>query len=420
MKITILSVGSRGDVQPYIALGLGLQKAGHTVTIATNENFESFVTQYGLRYEPLEGDAEALIAGEIGLSATESGRNFYRLARDFRKTLDLVLEPFLAGVERVCKDADAVVYGVLGFFGGEIAPLLGIPAVPAYLQPLTRSSEVPSMIATRDLGKVGNRTSHIVSEQLYWQTFRPQVNKWRKETLGLHPYPLQGPFSAFHREQRPILYGYSQTIFPSPRDWHDNVYVSGYWFLEKPQAWEPPRELLAFLESDPPPIYIGFGSMRVRDPVQFTQTVVSALSKTDERAILLTGWGGLASELDLPDTVFALPSAPHDWLFPRVKAVIHHGGTGTTAAGLRAGKPTLVLPFLGDQFFWGKRVHAIGAGVKPLAQKAVTADELATAITELTQSTLIKLYAERIGRTLRTENGVENAVTWLERQLTIN
>jgi sterol 3beta-glucosyltransferase len=209
-------------------------------------------------------------------------------------------------------------------------------------------------------------------------------------------------------QQYPTLYGFSPSVIPKPSDWH-NTEVTGYWFLDAATDWVPPADLMAFLQAGPPPVYIGFGSMGSRKPEETADLVLQAIARTGQRAILLSGWGGL-SKADLPETVFMVESVPHSWLFSQVAAVVHHGGAGTTAAGLRAGVPSIVIPFFGDQPFWGQRVAKLGVGPEPIPRKQLTVERLAQAIrTAVTDRGMIRRAAD-LGAKIQAEDGVANAV----------
>ena len=192
--------------------------------------------------------------------------------------------------------------------------------------------------------------------------------------------------------------------------------MTGYWFLDRLEEWQPPAELEEFLGAGEPPIYFGFGSIFGRDPLRLTRIVVDAVKATGVRAIIARGWGGLeTTELELPETVLAIDSAPHDWLFPKVAAVVHHGGGGTTAAGLRAGRPTIVCPFFGNQPFWGARIEALGVGPRPIPQKKISVEKLSAAINRVRSDASIQERAEAIGQQIRSEDGVANACDFIDR-----
>ena len=212
---------------------------------------------------------------------------------------------------------------------------------------------------------------------------------------------------------QPIIGSYSPIISPKPDDWGKNIYLTGYWFLDPPANWQPPPTLMNFNNAGAPPVYIGFGSMANRSPQKTTQLVVDALARTGQRGILAAGWGGLDQTL-LPDTIFALDSVPHTWLFPRMAAIIHHGGAGTTAAGLRAGLPSMLVPHMGDQHFWAKRVEELGVGPQSIPRRKLTAERLANAITIATKDQDMQARAAALGERIRAEDGVGRAIEIIE------
>jgi sterol 3beta-glucosyltransferase len=212
------------------------------------------------------------------------------------------------------------------------------------------------------------------------------------------------------------LMGYSPHVVPHPADWPAHFHTTGYWFLDEEERWQPPAGLVDFLAAGEPPVSIGFGSMTGRDPRRLTEIVAGAVAQSGLRAVLLSGWAGLG-ELALPDTIYCLPGAPHSWLFPRVAAVVHHGGAGTTAAGLRAGVPSLIIPHFADQPFWGRRVHALGAGPQPIPRPKLTVDNLAAALRELVAGTGLRRQAHALARKIAQEDGVATAVHLLDQRL---
>ena len=247
--------------------------------------------------------------------------------------------------------------------------------------------------------------------QVIWLWYRPFINDFRQR-LGLPAYSA----AKFYRTLRstPMLSAYSPSIIPHPADWPENVHVTGYFFLDTQSDWQPSPDPAAFLDAGDPPVYIGFGSMAGSNPEQFAQLILEALAKSGQRGLLLTGWGGLRPET-VPENVFVLDSAPHSWLFPRMAAVVHHGGAGTTAEGLRAGVPSVIVPFVLDQPFWGARVKALGLGPDPIPQKNLTADRLANAITLAVTDSGMKTARQFVGAAIRAEDGIGNAVKIVQR-----
>ena len=214
-----------------------------------------------------------------------------------------------------------------------------------------------------------------------------------------------------------MLYGFSPSVVPMPADWGPANHITGYWFLDPAEDWTPPAALLKFLQAGPAPVYIGFGSMSSRKPEETAELVIKALKKTNQRALLFSGWGGLHKE-GLPDSLFMIDTTPHAWLFPRMAAVVHHGGAGTTASGLRAGVPSIVVPFFGDQAFWGKRVHDLGVGPAPIPRKKLSVDVLAQAIQESVTNSAMQQRAADLGSKIRAEDGIANAVEIIQNHFT--
>ncbi len=417
MKITILTVGSRGDVQPYVPLGQGLKAAGFEVQIATHEPFREFITAHGLGFAPLAGDPRQMLDTPEGQEWLQAGQNPIKFVRSFaaltRSRLDEMFTTSLAA----CDGSDLILYSLLGVTGYHIAEKLGVPAMMAMLQPFTPTRAFPAVgavMAPMPFGQAqANFMSHQMGEQVLWLPFRKEINKWRMERLGLRPLPFFGPYKSMKESGYPILYGYSPSVIPKPADWPDSVYVTGYWFLPAQPDWQPPPALAAFLAQEPHPIYIGFGSMIDHDPAGLRQMVLDALAQTGQRAVLLSGWANLGAD-DMPDSVYVVDSAPHDWLFDRVTAVVHHGGAGTTAAGLRAGVPSVLVPYFADQYFWRDQVARLGVGPTAVSRKKLTARRLARAIDQAVNDPTMRQKAAALGQEIRAEDGVAEAVRLIQ------
>jgi sterol 3beta-glucosyltransferase len=421
MKIFIVTAGSRGDVQPYVALGKGLRQAGHSPTVCTCSSFDSFITGHGLDYGYMNDDLMKLVDSEAGREAMEDGSNLLGLLKSMvtlmkqAKALNRVmLRDAWAAAQAV--DPDVVIYHPKALAGSHIAEKLGVPAILAVPVPLIVPTAEFVAIGVPDL-KLGSRYNRLSYKVLHrgYHTYDDVVNEFRQDVLGLGKYPKSvSPVQMADGRPIPVLHAHSELVWPRPIDWPDTAYVTGYWFLEQGDDWQPPAELAAFLEAGDAPVYVGFGSMAGRDPGRKAEIVVEALKRANVRGIIATGWGGLDAG-NLPETIQRVERVPHDWLFPRVSAVVHHGGAGTTAAGLRAGCPTVVCPFLIDQPFWGARVHALGVGSKPIPQKKLTAENLTDALREVTTSPTIRQKATALGRALREEDGIANAIAIVER-----
>ena len=312
-----------------------------------------------------------------------------------------------------CRGVDLVLAGMGGIYIGlALAEKLDLPLLQAYLVPFTPTRAFPSVLVASFPSFLGGslfRLSHHLTRQIMWQGFRSADRLARHSVLGLPAAGFWGPYDSDRTHGLPILYGISPSVIPQPADWGDDIHVTGYWFLDSADDWTPPSALMDFLEAGSPPVYIGFGSMSTRKPEEMAALIIRALGRIGQRAILLSGWGGLRRS-DLPETAFMIDSIPHSWLFPRVAAVVHHGGAGTTAAGLRAGVPAVVVPFFGDQPFWGQRVAELGVGPKPVPRKKLTVERLAEAIQAAVTDDAMRQRAADLGSKIRAEDGVGRAV----------
>ena len=426
MLLTIVTAGSRGDVQPYVALALGLQRGGYDVRVATHETFRDFVAGHGLAFEPIAGDPRAILGGAAADAwlATGRNRNMLRFARELRQLAGPLIEQSLHDYWRVCQGADAVIFSSVAMPAWDVARRLGVPAFAALLQPLSRTRAFPTVGFRGGRGLVGvpvvgpalNYASHVAAEQVMWQSVRGRVNRWRSATLGLAPSPFLGPFAEMRRLGTPTLYGFSERVVPRPHDWGDDVHLTGWWTLPPRPDWQPPEELTAFLDAGPPPVYVGFGSMTPASAGPMTATILEALERAGVRGVLQRGWGSLGGGT-LPPWAIAVGDAPHEWLLPRMRAVVHHGGAGTTGAALRAGVPSIVVPLGFDQPFWGRRVAALGVGPEPLSRRALTAARLADAVGRAVSDEEMRERAAALGAALRAEDGVERAVESVRRFL---
>jgi sterol 3beta-glucosyltransferase len=416
MKIVINTLGTHGDLQPYIALALGLREAGHTVRILTHQIFAAFVKEYGLDFYPLQLDPRQVLLNQ---AMSELGNNTLRINRWMRENFAPALRDIFTATLRADRDTDLILNSGLSVAGWHVAEKLGIPAVAAYLWPVTPSRHLPPSTgaippAWLPFRETVNYLSTKLSNQLFFGLLQSLVNQCRKEILALRPqkawenWALDSPDSATL-----LLYGFSPAVIPRPPDWGRSQHVTGYWFLEAPERDRPERALLDFLASGLPPVYVGFGSTVDRDQDAVSQMVIDALSQTGQRGIVLAGWSGLGAG-NLPHSIYRVEAVSHEWLFPHVAAVIHHGGAGTTAAGLRAGVPNVVVPSFGDQFFWGWRVQELGVGPQPIPRNKLTTTRLAAAIQRAISDETMRTRAARLGEQIRAEAGVEAAVTLIE------
>ncbi len=408
MRILLSAMGTRGDIQPFIALGQGLQSAGHTVALCTAEGYRSFIEENGVPYAYMSNEFLAMMQSQAGQAATE-GKVDLSLYRKFGPIIRRALEDEWQAAQAFQPDTMIFHPKMLGSY--HIAEKLQIPvwhSLPLPFQTPTRAFPNPIFGGIK-LGGWFNRFSYQMLE-LANAMYAGITNDFRVKTLGLPP---RGRFasSLIKADGTPVptLYAYSSLVSPRPADFPPHVHITGYWFLDRQADWQPSPALTHFLEAGPPPVYVGFGSMSGSTGAKRAEIVIQALRQTGQRGLLASGWGGLQID-KLPDDIFLIDAAPHDWLFPQVAAVVHHGGAGTTAAGLRAGKPTIICPFIADQPFWGSVIYARGVGPRPIPQKKLTAENLTAAISSTVTDPAMQQRATELGMQLRAEDGVACAV----------
>ena len=415
MNISILTTGSRGDVQPYVALGVGLKHAGHVVRLPAPEIFRSLISQCGLDFVPTHSFSPQDFIKRPDIQEAVKQGNQIKVLGTLLKESGPMMEGMLSEFWDACQGSDLIITSGAFFVAFEGAEKLGIPWLAALLGPYHTTRKFPSPFLSNGprFGGTYNYLTHKLFEQMIWQAGRSAVNL-RRTKLGLRKVPFLGPFHGMRRQRIPHLFGFSPTVIPKPADWPDTHHITGYWFLDKPSDWQPPATLTRFLEAGPPPVCIGFGSMDTENPERIVRLAIEALAISGQRGILLTGWAGLGTK-DLPDSIYQAEELPHDWLFQHVAAVVHHGGAGTTAAGLRAGKPAIITPFGGDQFFWQTIVTQLGVG--PLAPpfKHLTADNLGQLIATVVTNSTMQAKAADIGSRIRAENGIANAINAIYR-----
>jgi sterol 3beta-glucosyltransferase len=421
MKVLIITFGSRGDVQPYIALGKGLRRSGHAVTICTCSSFESFITENGLDYGYAADDLIKLGTSIEGREAMEDTVGIFGTLKVMIKMMkqakpinrQMLIDSWNAAQ---AVKPDIILFNCKSLGAVSIAEKLGIGAAMILLQPMiVPTVESPAIgLPNWKLGGWYNKLTYKLVH-LGYSAYKGMVNEFRRGSLGLDKFPKStGLLYSADSRPIPVLHCFSQHVVPRPSDWPDNSYVTGYCFLNQSDEWEPSAGLKAFFDEGRAPIYFGFGSMAGRNPQRLTRIIIEALKQTKMRGIIASGWGGLTPD-ELPDTIVEIEKAPHDWLFPRVAAVVHHGGAGTTAAGLRAGCPTIICPFFGDQPFWGRRIYELGVGSKPIPQKKLTVEKLCAAIREVTENQNIYQKAKALGEKIRNEDGIASAIGIIER-----
>jgi sterol 3beta-glucosyltransferase len=406
MRIAVVANDTRGGVQPYLALAIGLKASGHSVKCVAPKEFQPIFEAHQLPFHPLSVDAEqargATRIAEMGIAAS---------MRFVAKELPVHLATWTREALAGCEGVDCITGGV----GGMVVALgvsdkLKVPFVETHLQPIAAPTDVyPGvLVAGLPIWRTAllRRMSHRFSDIGVWMPFKRAMLATRRNILEL-------PDVSRATQGQPVLYGFSKHVVPLNMSGPRKCFVTGYWTLPTPKDYQPPPHMETFLQGGKPVISVGFGSMKSEEPAAVTALVVAAARQANVRLVLLSGWGGLDSTSNSSDVV-AAESLPHDWLFKQVQGIVHHGGAGTTGAALISGTPATVVPFTMDQPFWASRVAALGTGAKAIPRKKISVQALADAMTQMVQSETIGRQAKAIGQLLQQEDGVAEAVKVFE------
>ena len=410
MKITILTYGSRGDIQPFLPLSLSLMSRGHIVKLAAPSRFQNLVEEYGVQFIPIAGEPE-----DLSRRFNDAGRNPLRMISEMMNYAIGIGADVLRQTDEACRDTDLIIHTFLHAVGAHtLAREKNIPDIHIQTFPMfVPTGDYPNVTLPDLKFAPLNRITHILSNEMTWWGSRLGFEQVRRRA-GFPKRKLYWPFDEDEdpsRPRTPVLCAWSPSILPPSSDWPPHTYVTGWYFLSKDSRYTPPPNLQAFLEAGEAPICISFGSMVNRNVKEIDRIVRDALSQTGNRGIILSGWGQLVNSSS--EKILYLEATPHDWLLPQCKLIIHHGGAGTTSAGLQAGIPNIVVPFAVDQPFWGRRVHAVGAGPVPIPVKKLSTEKLTQAILKA-ESKAYHHLAALIGRKIRSEDGVGAAVRLIE------
>ncbi|MER6472437.1 glycosyltransferase [Streptomyces collinus] len=390
MRILIITAGSRGDVAPYTGLGRRLRDAGHQVTVAAHPSFEALVGGCGLDHRPMPGDPHQLIRDWARATSREETRALTRAYAD--GLADGVAQAVAAGADLLLTAQGPA---PLSRTAGEA---FGVPVIGTYLVPALATGQfpLPNAHSTDDLGTDGNLAAGRDVLKRAEGVFAGAVTALRTR-LGLPPAAPHTP-----ADVRPVFHGYSPLVVPRPEDWPSWAEVTGYWWPARPDGWHPPAELADFLQAGPPPVFIGFGSMAVGQGERLSELVAAAVKRAGVRAVVQAGWANVSGR---GADVLAVGDVPHDWLFPRTAAVVHHAGAGTTAAALRAGVPAVPVPVMADQPFWAARLCGLGVAPRSIPFQDLTAQALGDAITACVSEPSHHRRAARLARALAAEDG---------------
>ena len=409
--ITILATGSRGDVQPFLALAYGLKRGGHAIRLVCNAIYADLARAYGLEVRTVTWDPRAAMRLQTKLGME---KNPFVFIRRQMENIHSVYGTVQRESYEMCQDADVLLFSVLSPWGYSIAEQKGIPCMAGMLHPLERTHEFPMQMIPADLGGELNWLSHSVTEQLFQLAVGGEINRFRL-SLGLPPQRFPSTlFGLLRQKNIPLLCNLSPTVVSRPRDWPDRIHMNGYWFLPPFPSWTPPLELTGFLAGGEAPVYIGFGSLVSTDAYMTSRMVSQALGALGRRGILLEGWGGLTNAGFDPRRILMVADVPHHWLFERMAAVVQHGGAGTTASALRAGVPQVLVPHMQDQPYWGRKMHALGVSPAPVRRALLSRASLESALRVASEDQALQARASEIGRRIRAEEGLEKTIAVIE------
>ena len=398
-----------------MALGLGLRDAGCDVKIASHSTFRDLIEGRGFTFAPLSVDPRAVVE-----SLARSGGSATGMMKGFKRVVEPALYEAANEAAEAAEDADGLLISSAAFLGYDVADARNLPAAGISMSPLIAPTSyfpnalMPAKIglesgSLRTIGALYNRTTHLAAGQLLWQPFRKTINRIRSEIFSLKPHPFLGPLLSSDAGDRLQLYGWSKELLPEPPDWDDRRRITGYWFLDREESWEPPRELVEFLEDGPPPVCMGFGSSYIENAARIADVFAETLDSMGQRGILLGGWGELRGE-NPHHNIMEIEEAPYDWLLPHTRGFVHHGSTGATHAALRAKIPSVTVPSYGDQLLWAHLLSRSGAAPAPIHRRKLSAEHLARAVSRIIVDPSFKENADNLGGRVAREKGVENAV----------
>jgi sterol 3beta-glucosyltransferase len=416
MKIAFCTIGTRGDVQPFVALALKLTELGHSITLAAPPNHESFVKGFGLEFHPIGIDTQKFmeefqtgknmtnIMVKMDEMWTRNNRNSWELCQKWRP--------------------DVIIFHQAISLGCSIAEKLDIPAIEVSFAPWNPTGAFPVYMDAALCMEDPDSDPYFK----YYMTHTPMHSGaawWHscgwanglREEMGLNSLPIFGYwYTKRFFNNVPMVFAWSPAVLPLPEDWSkDDHHVVGNWFLPEPE-YQPSKELKDFLANGEAPIYVGFGSMYSGDNDRISKLIIDVIINANQRLILSSGWCNLSNE-NTPDHVLVVGNVPHSWLFPRMKAIVHHGGAGSTAAGVRAGVPSIIVSHISDQFFWGSRLYKLGVGTAPIEVDKLTTENFSKAIRTVVQDDVMRQKAKELGERVRVEDGIQNFIQVLDNEM---
>lgn len=413
MKITILAVGGRGDVEPLLILGKRLSEEGFDLIVVTHHDFEGLVDSYGLKSSYIRAGIRELFQGEYGAGTYSTESNYFRSWFNFYRMFGAVLYSSAEDCWEACRSGtDLIIYSPpCLYFAPQIAEKLKITSIPVFFQPFHPTGEFPHYISPiqRNISRTFNLMTHKIADHVMWIPYLPTINRFRKNVLGLKPISVfSGYVGEWRQSCETFIYAFSRFVMPKPADWGSNTRITGYFFPEK-EPDTPDRSLIEFIESGDKPVFIGFSSTVLHEPGKISAILTDVFERLKKRVVLATGWSGM-HDIDFPENFYKVPSVPHNSIFPKMSLIIHHGGAGSTGAAFRAGVPAIVIPFAADQYFWGLQVEKTGCGPSPLPARNLNSENLYNTLKHVLENSDYYLRSRELGCKINNEKGVENVV----------
>lgn len=411
MRINLIAVGTVGDIHPVVAVASALQGHGYKVRLCSHALYQNLVREHDLEFFDLQGGNPKEIVRDVHRTSSKWSftrrlvHYYFQSSAPSAGNLDRLIE--------ACEDCDALISSVVHAY--HVAEAKRKPYVQLALYPIHVTTAFPHFLSrtTMSLGGIGNRLSHLLIHRLFWQRDRKWINQWRTQRLHLAPESYWGIHSKLSKNQIPCLYGFSPSVIPHPRDWRSDCHITGYWFLDEFKQWSPAPDLLKFLENGPAPLGIAFGSVIEPRAAEFQRILLGAIAATKQRAILMRGWGESAHMEKSPEIYWA-DWIPFSWLLPKLQGVIHHGGAGSSSHILRAGLPSVTVPYSGEHLFWASRLFHLGVAPRPIPRKHLTERRLADAISQICLDQQYRRKAAPLREAINSENGVQEACKWVD------
>lgn len=412
MKITVLTLGSRGDVQPYVALATGLLAKGHEVTICTGHTFKSFVESHGINFKCASLDFMDLLKTEEGQAMFNGGGNIFKIMKFTKEVVNPGFRKSFDDFYEASQGSDIIIYHPKALVAPDLAEYFGIPCICMPPVPIVYPiSEFPNLAISsqKNLGSFLNKLTYSVNKFGESASIK-EINDFRNKTLGLSKRKMGAYTYDINGKETPIIYPISQQLFTEVESWKNRVSLTGFFYLPY-EGSQLDSKIESFLDEGEEPIVISFSSMPLKNPENFRDLIVKALEATGSRAVILTGISGLSFEGY--DHILSIEKAPHRLLFKRCKGIIHHGGVGTMAEALLSGRPQVIMPFNVDQPFWAHRLYKQKYALEPIVEKTVTVDDLINRLNSMNDAVVID-QAKKIASALAQEDGIARCVEIIE------